>query len=89
MRKMPKRSCRAFSLFTIKAQSSTRDFHLDMCMKVCGGMHQIISFQTGLLHDSDVRACLLQCSEFIMVMWKTNSKMFGNFGDITMKVNPL
>lgn len=89
MRKMPKRSCRAFSLFTIKAQSSTRDFDLDMCMKVGGCIHQIISFQTGLLHDSDVRVCLLQCGEFIMVMWQTNGKTFGNFGDITMRVNPL
>lgn len=49
-------------------------------MKVSSRVHQMISIQTGLLHDSDVCVCLLQCGEFIMVVWQTNGKKLGNLG---------
>lgn len=66
MRKMPKRSCRTARLFTIKAQSSTLKMQpgesqeasfWGMSVEIGGRMHQIISIQTGLLHDSGVCEC--------------------------------
>lgn len=99
MRKMPKRSSRAPSLFTIKAQSSTLEMHggepqqseASLCASwsaaMCTQLFQCKHSWYMMWMDGCV--CLLQCEEVLVAVWQSKWTADGKTGTSWLELSSL